>query len=71
LHLVNLTGFSGNTYFEPLTVNNMSFHIRSGFKPSKVFTLIGNRPVAFAWKEGMISFKTDKLEEFECVIIDK
>ena len=56
LHLINLTGFSGNTYFEPLPVNNISFRIRSGFKPSKVFTLTGNRPVPFTWKDGVLSF---------------
>jgi hypothetical protein len=71
LHLVNLTGFSGNTYFEPLPVSNISFRLRSGFKPSKVFTLMGKQPVPFTWKDGMISFKIDKLTAFETVIMDK
>jgi hypothetical protein len=71
LHLVNLTGFSGNTYFEPLPVNNISFHIRSGFKPSKIFSLMDNRSLPFTWKNGAISFKIATLTEFETVVIDK
>jgi len=71
LHLINLTGFSGNTYFDPLPVNNISFRIRAGFKPSKVFTLAGNRPLPFTWKDGLIFFRVNKLGEFETVVIDK
>ena len=71
LHLINLTGFSGNTYFDPLPVNNISFRIRPGFKPSRVFTLTGNRPVPFTWKDGVISFKTGTLTDSETVVIDK
>ncbi|MEP7372706.1 MAG: alpha-amylase family protein [Chitinophagaceae bacterium] len=71
LHLINLTGFSGNTYFAPLPVSNISFRIRSGFKPSKIFTLTGRRPVPFTWKERVLAFKIEKLTEFESVVIDK
>ena len=71
LHLINLTGFSGNTYFEPLPVSNISFRIRSGFKPSKVFTLTNNRSLAFTWKDGILSFTLTKLADFETVVMDK
>lgn len=71
LHLVNLTGFSGNTYFEPLPVTNIFFRVRTGFRPSKVYTLAGNRPVPFTWKDGAVSFTVGKLAAFETVVIDK
>jgi hypothetical protein len=71
LHLINITGFSGNTYFQPLPVTNISFSIRTGFKPSKVFTLTNKLPVPFTWKNGVTSFKVSKLEEFETIVMDK
>ena len=71
LHLVNLTGFSGNTYFDPLPVTKISFQVRTGFKPSKIFTLTDNRPVPFTWNNGMISIEINTLDEFETVVMDK
>ncbi len=71
LHLINITGFSGNTYFEPLPVYDISFRVNPGFKPSKAFTLNSNLPVPFTWKDGFVIFKIGKLNEFESVVIDK
>jgi Hypothetical glycosyl hydrolase 6 len=71
LHLINLTGFSGNTYFVPLPVDIISFRVRCTFRPSKVFTLANNRPLSFTWEDGFLSFKLSKLTDFESVVIDK
>ncbi len=71
LHMVNLTGFSGNTYFDPLPVYLINFRIRNGFRPSRVFTLVGNRDIPFTWQKGILSFQLDKLKEFETVVMDK
>ncbi|TKT88578.1 alpha-amylase family protein [Dyadobacter frigoris] len=71
LHLVNLTGFSGNTYFPPLSVYQMKFKVKSDFKPAKVFSMTSGKPVIFTWKEGFLEFKVDKLEAFDGIVIDK
>jgi hypothetical protein len=71
LHLVNLTGFSGNTYFKPLPVYHSAFRIKSNFRPSKVFSLNKNSIIPFRWENGFISFSVDKIEEFEGIVINR
>ena len=71
LHLVNLTGFSGNTYFDPLPVHNVSFSITSDFKPSQVFSMNSRKPVDFKLKNGRIQFSLDKLDEYDGIVIQK
>ncbi len=71
LHLTNLTGFSGNTYFEPLPVYKLTFTIQSDFKPSKVFSMVNESPVAFIWEEGRIKFTLEKLEQFDGIVMEK
>lgn len=71
LHLVNITGFSGNTYFEPLPVSNLSFKIQTAFKPSKIFSMVSKQPIAYTWKNGYLEFKLNKLVDFEGIVIDK
>lgn len=71
LHLVNLTGFSGNTYFDALPIYDISFSIKTDFKPSKVFALTTHLPVKFAWKDGILTFNIAKLAEFEGIVIDR
>ncbi len=71
LHLVNITGFSGNTYFEPLPVSNLSFKIQIDYKPSKIFSMVSKQPIAYTWKNGYLEFKLNKLDDFEGIVIDK
>ena len=71
LHLVNLTGFSGNTYFDPLPVHNVSFSISSDFKPSQVFSMSTRKPVDFKLENGRIKFSLDKLGENDGIVIQK
>ncbi|MFD1141530.1 alpha-amylase family protein [Larkinella insperata] len=71
LHLVNLTGFSGNTYFEPLPVYDLTFRVKSAFKPSKVFSMVTEKPIPFTWKDGFVEFKLGKLGAFEGLVMDK
>ena len=70
LHLINLTGFSGNTYFEPLPLYNLKFKIKSDKKPAAVFGLTNKEPVKFTWNEGFIDLEITKLEGFESVVMD-
>jgi len=71
LHLVNLTGFSGNTYFDPLPVHNVSFSIKSDFKPSRIFSMNGGKQIDFKWESDRIEFSLDKLGEYEGIVIAK
>jgi hypothetical protein len=71
LHLVNLTGFSGNTYFEPLPIYKIDFKIKTDFKPSKVFSMLSGKAISFTWKDGLMKFQLDKLNEFDGVVIDR
>lgn len=71
LHLVNITGFSGNTYFAPLPISNLSFRIQTSFKPSKVFSMVNKEPVVYSWKNGLLELKLSKLADFEGIVIDK
>jgi hypothetical protein len=70
LHLINLTGFSGNTYFEPLPVNDLRFRIMLAKKPQKVFTLTNHKPLNFTWKDGMISVSLTRLADFESIVME-
>lgn len=71
LHLVNLTGFSGNTYFKPLPVMNTDFTIKSDFKPTKVFSLVNNKPVKSVWKNGTINFTVETLKQFDSIVMER
>jgi hypothetical protein len=70
LHLINLTGFSGNTYFEPLPVHNLKFTIKSKQKPAKVFCLSTGKTIKYNWKNGFVNLELAKLEAFESVVMD-
>lgn len=71
VHLVNLTGFSGNTYFDPLPVNNIEFSIKTDFKPAKIFGMVDNKPIAFQWADGIVKFSVERLGQFEGIVISK
>ncbi|RFS13721.1 alpha-amylase family protein [Emticicia sp. C21] len=71
LHLVNLTGFSGNTYFKALPVYKTNFKIKTDFMPSRVFSLNTNTPIPFNWKDGFISFKINKIGDFEGIVVNR
>ena len=71
LHLVNLTGFSGNTYFDPLPVYNLYFSIQSNFKPSRMFSMDREQPIDFSWHDGHITFTVDELQQWDGIVIEK
>lgn len=71
LHLVNLTGFSGNTYFEPLPIYKLYFKIKTDFKPSKVFSMVSEKPIKFVWNDGYVKFQLNQLNAFDGVVMDR
>ncbi len=71
LHLVNITGFSGNTYFEPLPVRDINFRIRCDFRPANLFSMVQEKTLDFDWDNGYLTFTLDQLQAFEGLIIEK
>lgn len=71
LHLVNITGFSGNTYFNPLPVYGTKFKVKTGFAPKKIWSMVGEKEVEFAFADGYTSFEVSRLDEFEGIVIEK
>jgi hypothetical protein len=71
LHLVNLTGFSGNTYFEPHIQQNISFKIKLDFKPNSVRTMQSEKKLKFSYRNGFLEFNLPELKDFEGVILER
>ena len=70
LHLINLTGFSGNTYFNPLPIYDLHFDVACERKPSSVVSLMQDKKLDFIWKDGKLELNVDKLEQAEGIIIN-
>jgi hypothetical protein len=71
LHLVNLTGFSGNTYFEPLPVYNLTFRISCDFKPSALFSLASGRTIPYTWKSGKLELNLTQLGPYDGIVLKR
>jgi len=69
MHLINLTGFSGNTYFPPYGLQQLTFSLKLAFEPKKVFGLKSGNTVPFTWKNGKITFELPALEDYEAIVI--
>jgi hypothetical protein len=71
VHLINLTGFSGNTYFEPLPVYNTRLELHCEFKPKFIFAMTGETEIPFEWNQGKLTFTLPSLSQYEGLIIEK
>jgi hypothetical protein len=71
LHLVNITGFSGNTYFSPLRQQDINFKIKCDAKPSKVWAMTRKEPLEFEWKDGVLSLTLEELHQFEAIVLER
>jgi len=71
IHLINLTGFSGNTYFDPLPVYHTQFKVKCDFKSLKVFSMVEDKDIAFEWSGGMISLTLDSLKQYDGIVIER
>jgi len=69
VHLVNLTGFSGNTYFEPLPVYNLSFRMPCDFKPSALFSMASGKTIPYTWKNGKLEFNLAQLGPYDGIVL--
>ncbi len=71
VHLINLTGFGGNTYFDPIPLENLDFRIRLDFNPSGMYAMMNESTIPFSYKEGYVQLMVEDLVEFEGIIIEK
>jgi hypothetical protein len=71
LHLINLTGFSGNTFFNPLPVYHTAIRIRSGFKPKSLYSLKLETEIPFDWQDGYVVLHLPRLDQYDSIIIEK
>ncbi len=71
LHLVNLTGFSGNTYFKALPQANVKFTIQTDFRPRKVWNLADGKSIQFVYKAGKAEFNLNSIHDYAAIIFDK
>jgi hypothetical protein len=71
LHLVNLTGFSGNTYFDPLPVFDTEFEIHTEFKPKRIWSMVSEKEIPFTFQNGRVTLKIDKVQEFEGLVMER
>ncbi len=69
LNLINLSGFNGRTYFEPLEINNIKFEIKVDKKPKKVYCLKSGKRIQFEG-QSVIKFTLKKLQDFEAIVIE-
>ncbi|MEH6305523.1 hypothetical protein RYH73_07710 [Olivibacter sp. CPCC 100613] len=69
LHLINLTGFSGNSYFKPSDLHGINVDIVLAEKPSEIRLLKANQPLDFAWKDGRLRFTVPTLSDYEAVVV--
>jgi len=71
LHLVNLTGFSGNTYFASLPIRDLTFTINLGFKPKTISGMVNQSNIDFTWSDGVVKFSVKELGDFEGIIVER
>jgi len=69
INLINLSGFNGRSYFEPLEIDNISFEIKVDTKPKKVYVLKSGETIKFEG-DSIIIFTLDNLQDFEAIVID-
>ena len=69
IHLINLSGFSGNTYFDPIPLDNLEFRIRLDFNPVYIYALKKGMAIPFKSKDGNVQFVLENLGSYEGILI--
>ncbi len=69
INLINLSGFNGRSYFEPLEMSNINFEIKVDTKPKKVYYLKSGKTINFEG-DSIITFTLGNLKDFEAIVIE-
>ncbi|MDZ7721479.1 MAG: family 10 glycosylhydrolase [candidate division KSB1 bacterium] len=69
INLINLSGFNGRSYFEPLEIDNINFEFKVDIKPEKVYGLKSDNTIKFEG-DTIIKFTLDHLQDFDAIVIE-
>lgn len=69
INLINLSGFNGRSYFEPLEIDAINFEIKVDTKPKKIYGLKSGEAIKFEG-DSIIKFTLDNLQDFEALVIE-
>ena len=68
-HLINNSGHSGNSFFEPVTLTDIKCMIPMVEAPNSLISLVDGKTPKFTWEEGCLTVLLDKLHRFEALLI--
>lgn len=68
LHLVNTSGFNGQTFFPPYTLGPIQIDVALNEAPARLYTLKGKEEIPFSWLDGRLSFDVPVLTDYEAVV---
>lgn len=71
IHLINLTGFSGNTYFSPLNINDISLKLAINYRPKKVWNLMDGKTIKFNYADGYVRCSLPQMGEYAAVVVER
>jgi hypothetical protein len=69
VHLVNSSGYTGNSYFAPITMHDVEVVIPYEGGPSSVTSLVTGKSCLYEASEGHLTIKVEKLGLFEAIKI--
>jgi hypothetical protein len=69
LHLVNMSGHFGTTFYEPININSAYVRFAYPDAPSKVVSLVDGGEVPYEFSNGMLKIQVDDLGAFDAFMI--
>lgn len=71
IHLINLNGFNGSTFLDPVSVPSLSFELALNTNETvlDVYTLVSKSSVTYTYKNSKISINLDLLSPFEAIVV--
>lgn len=71
LHLINLSGVNGNTYFPPYPIHDIKVDVALATKPTKVYSLKTKKPIAYQWNEGRLTCTLPALHDYDAIVAEE
>ncbi len=69
LHLINLTGVNGNSYFSPHELSDITIDYVLEKRPVNVKLLKSNQTIEFSWDGGKMKCTIPKIKDYEAIVI--
>ena len=68
-HLINNNGHSGNSFFEPSAIADITCKIPMLQEPNSILSLADGKAPKYSWEKGFLTIQFDKLDRFEALLI--